>query len=91
MDPQRNKGLASPAVRTHAARMGIDIGTINGTGPGGRVMKEDLIGSVSSSSSTAPASGSSRTADDITKVTFGRSRKAMWKGMGKMGAVPHFG
>jgi 2-oxoisovalerate dehydrogenase E2 component (dihydrolipoyl transacylase) len=43
------------------------------------------------SSSSATASSSSRTAQDVTKVTFGRSRKAMWKGMGKMGAVPHFG
>lgn len=78
-NPQRNKGLASPAVRTHAARLGIDLSTVKGTGPGGRILKEDLA-----------QSGSTKS-EEITRVAFGRSRKAMWKGMGKMGAVPHFG
>jgi len=34
--------LAAPAVRTRAAALGIDLVTIDGTGPGGRVQHEDL-------------------------------------------------
>ncbi len=34
--------LASPVARRMAKELGIDIRTIKGTGPGGRVMKEDV-------------------------------------------------
>ena len=56
--PQQ-KPLATPAVRAMARQMGIDVQTVQGTGPGGRVTKEDLSqvrnGHVqSSSSSPAP-------------------------------------
>ncbi|HZY05908.1 MAG TPA: dihydrolipoamide acetyltransferase family protein [Anaeromyxobacteraceae bacterium] len=36
------KALATPAVRAAARQMGIDIGAVAGTGPGGRVTREDL-------------------------------------------------
>lgn len=36
--------LASPAVRSRAARLGIDLGEIRGTGPGGRIELADLEG-----------------------------------------------
>ncbi len=36
------KALAAPAVRAMAREIGIDIGSVPGTGPGGRVTKEDL-------------------------------------------------
>lgn len=90
-DPQRNKGLASPAVRTHAARMGLELAKIHGTGPGGRIMREDLVAAQAGASSSPASVVSTSKVEDVTRVQFGRSRKAMWKGMGKMGAVPHFG
>lgn len=34
--------LASPAVRRHARELGIDLRTVRGTGPGGRVLHPDL-------------------------------------------------
>ncbi len=38
------KALATPAIRKMAQDMGIDINQVKGTGPGGRVTKEDLTG-----------------------------------------------
>ena len=35
-------GLASPAVRERAKSMGVDLATITGTGPGGRIVHGDL-------------------------------------------------
>lgn len=38
----RRKALAAPAVRALARQLGIDLGTLHGSGPGGRVTKDDL-------------------------------------------------
>ncbi|HEU4382045.1 MAG TPA: dihydrolipoamide acetyltransferase family protein [Anaeromyxobacteraceae bacterium] len=38
----RRKALATPAVRAAARQMGVDIDAVVGTGPGGRVTKDDL-------------------------------------------------
>lgn len=40
--PERKKVLATPVARKLAKDLGIDIQTIQGTGPAGRVMKEDI-------------------------------------------------
>jgi pyruvate dehydrogenase E2 component (dihydrolipoamide acetyltransferase) len=37
-----HKALATPAVRALAREMGIDLNVVPGTGPGGRVTKDDL-------------------------------------------------
>jgi pyruvate dehydrogenase E2 component (dihydrolipoamide acetyltransferase) len=36
------KALATPVARAMAKEMGVDINEVEGTGPGGRVMKEDI-------------------------------------------------
>jgi pyruvate dehydrogenase E2 component (dihydrolipoamide acetyltransferase) len=38
----RRKALAAPVVRALAREMGVDIDSVAGTGPGGRVTREDL-------------------------------------------------
>ena len=38
----QQKSLATPAVRAMARQLGIDLNAVRGTGPGGRVTKEDL-------------------------------------------------
>lgn len=52
------RALATPAIRKMAQDMGIDINTVQGSGPGGRVTKEDLQLHTSSKkeSSLTPAS-----------------------------------
>lgn len=37
------KVLTTPAVRRIAAEQGVDLGEVQGTGGGGRVLKEDLL------------------------------------------------
>jgi 2-oxoisovalerate dehydrogenase E2 component (dihydrolipoyl transacylase) len=90
---------ASPAVRTLAARMGIELVDVKGSGEGGRVLRDDLT------SHSVPAShsyGESRNEvgmggrdrsgiPEVTRVEFGRTRKVMYRAMGDMGQVPHFG
>jgi pyruvate dehydrogenase E2 component (dihydrolipoamide acetyltransferase) len=39
---------ASPRARTAAARAGIDISTIGGTGPGGRILERDIVAAAAS-------------------------------------------
>lgn len=41
-ESQRKKVLATPVARALAKDLGIDINTIEGSGPNGRVMKEDI-------------------------------------------------
>lgn len=98
---------ASPAVRTLAARLGVDLAAIRGTGEGGRVTKEDVegfaaaavghdepehgvIGGSGSASQTAMP-GWREKEPTSTRVEFGRTRKVMYRAMGDMGSVPHFG
>jgi pyruvate dehydrogenase E2 component (dihydrolipoamide acetyltransferase) len=38
----RRKAIATPVARKMAKDLGIDINTVRGTGPGGRVMKENI-------------------------------------------------
>lgn len=38
----KGKALATPAVRREARQMGIDLAGVPGSGPGGRVLREDL-------------------------------------------------
>ena len=40
--PQRKKALATPVARNLAKKLGVDINEVPGTGPNGRVMKEDI-------------------------------------------------
>jgi 2-oxoisovalerate dehydrogenase E2 component (dihydrolipoyl transacylase) len=91
---------ASPAVRTLAARMGIELVDVKGSGEGGRVLRDDLT-SHSASTSNSHNSGSRNEVEmggrdragipEVTRVEFGRTRKVMYRAMGDMGQVPHFG
>src|SRR5688572_30696606 len=40
--PQGHKATAAPAVRKHAREKGVDIHQVLGTGPNGRVVREDV-------------------------------------------------
>lgn len=50
---------ASPLARKLAAAAGIDLGTINGTGPGGRIVKRDIEAARQSGTVSAPAATAS--------------------------------
>lgn len=90
----RKKGgrvLASPIVKKIAAERGIDLSAVQGSGPGGRIIKQDLEGV------SAPAGGRvSKTASPVAAVEgriepFSRMRAAIAKRMaGSMRDAPHF-
>ncbi|MDD5088455.1 MAG: dihydrolipoamide acetyltransferase family protein [bacterium] len=52
-EPQ--KVLASPVARKMAKDLGVDLRALSGSGPGGRVMKEDVQRAARSPKATAPA------------------------------------
>jgi 2-oxoisovalerate dehydrogenase E2 component (dihydrolipoyl transacylase) len=37
------KSLASPSVRHHARELGVELSQVRGTGPGGRIMHDDVV------------------------------------------------
>jgi pyruvate dehydrogenase E2 component (dihydrolipoamide acetyltransferase) len=63
--PPERKALAAPAVRAMARQLGIDINAVAGSGPGGRVTKEDL----------APRNGHAKEAAAAPAVAPGSQRE----------------
>ena len=53
------KVAASPLARRLAQEMGVDLGTVQGSGPGGRIEKEDVL-KAAESGAPAPAAGDAR-------------------------------
>ena len=53
------KVAASPLARRLAQEMGVDLGTVQGSGPGGRIEKEDVL-KAAESGKPAPAAGEAR-------------------------------
>ena len=53
------KVAASPLARRLAQEMGVDLGTVQGSGPGGRIEKEDVL-KAAESGKPAPAAGDAR-------------------------------
>jgi pyruvate dehydrogenase E2 component (dihydrolipoamide acetyltransferase) len=46
---------ASPLARRVASELGVDIGALSGTGPGGRIVKKDVEGAAGTGTSSAPS------------------------------------
>lgn len=51
--------IVSPLAARMAAESGIDLRTVNGSGPGGRIIKRDVEELMSGKTATAPAAGQS--------------------------------
>ena len=70
--PGSGRYLAAPYVRRLAAERGIDLGTITGSGPGGRILESDLTSARTGPPGPAPPSTSAPSAPP----TIGASRLA---------------
>jgi 2-oxoisovalerate dehydrogenase E2 component (dihydrolipoyl transacylase) len=99
---QREIVKTSPAVRNLAARLGVRLEEVDPTGDGGRVTQMDVQAAAGRSQPKAhkEATGQPQAAmyptersrvGEVTRVDFGRTRKAMYRAMGEMAQVPHFG
>ena len=82
--------FASPLARRMAAQAGLDIATINGSGPHGRVVKADIeaaLGGVATVDARAPAGGI--VADETVKLSAMR-RVIAERMTESKSTVPHF-
>ncbi len=75
---------SSPAAKKLAKDLGVDLMTVEGTGPGGRITREDVEQAAAKGSLPAGASSESRT-------PLSRMRQAIGQAMSKSkGTIPHF-
>jgi pyruvate dehydrogenase E2 component (dihydrolipoamide acetyltransferase) len=84
--PTTARAKASPLARRIAQDQGIDLATIAGSGPGGRIVKRDLEGVAA-----APAAVGSAVAGGFEDIPLTLMRKTIAKRLGEsIGPVPTF-
>ena len=67
------KLLASPLAKTLAVELGVDLRTVTGSGPGGRIVERDVKAASGGAAATAPAAAAAHAAEpteDDTKATM---------------------
>lgn len=74
------RAMATPAIRKMAQDMGIDINTVQGSGPGGRVTKEDLQ---SQKAAPAPAETRATPSRPASVPQPGRVEEVAFRGLRK--------
>jgi pyruvate dehydrogenase E2 component (dihydrolipoamide acetyltransferase) len=88
---------AGPAVRRLARELGVDLARVRGSGPAGRIVREDVIAAVRQASSNAPAarprSSAGTERDDwgpIRREQMSRMRKTIAANMVRsVSTIPH--
>jgi pyruvate dehydrogenase E2 component (dihydrolipoamide acetyltransferase) len=89
---------AGPAVRRLARELGVDLARVSGSGPGGRIVREDVIAAVRQASGSGgaararPASGASERDDwgPIRREQMSRMRKTIAANMVRsVSTIPH--
>jgi 2-oxoisovalerate dehydrogenase E2 component (dihydrolipoyl transacylase) len=91
--PASERPIASPAVRRRAWDLGVDLRFVHGSGPGGRIMHDDLDAQVSSGGEVMHARGSAalRERNEETVVpVIGLRRKIAQKMQESKRHIPHF-
>jgi pyruvate dehydrogenase E2 component (dihydrolipoamide acetyltransferase) len=98
--PEEARVKASPVARRIAAELGVDLSTVKGTGPDGRVTETDVRGTAKSVSVAAGVDrGGAKAATKTVPVKSGESARIQLSGMRKviaqrlvesLGPVPHF-
>jgi pyruvate dehydrogenase E2 component (dihydrolipoamide acetyltransferase) len=73
------KVRATPLVRKVAAELGIDLATVTGTGPQGRITEEDVRAAVSSGHVPGPGSGPGPEAAEGARVPLRGIRRQMFE------------
>ncbi len=88
-DRSSDRVRSSPVARKRAQELGLDINTVRGTGPGGRVGLEDIDAAASSASSSSSASPSASAGEKREPLT--RMRRAVAEAMTRsMREAPQF-
>ncbi|PDT36499.1 branched-chain alpha-keto acid dehydrogenase subunit E2 [Rhizobium sp. M10] len=84
------KPLAAPSVRLFARESGVDLRQVQGTGPAGRILREDVEQSLSQGTTPAPMKGgfARKTATEEIKLT-GLRRRIAEKMVLSTSRIPH--
>ncbi|HEY2824237.1 MAG TPA: dihydrolipoamide acetyltransferase family protein [Gemmatimonadales bacterium] len=86
-DVSTGRVKASPLARRIAKEQGVNLGAIQGTGPGGRIIRRDLSAAPTSSAPSVPSVPSGGWRD----VPLTQIRKTIAKRLAQsLGPVPHF-
>ncbi len=82
---------ASPLARRIAADAGVEISSIEGSGPGGRIVEKDVHAAIAAQSSPAPAPALAAASAADTKVPLNRLRGIIaQRTQASFRDVPHF-
>jgi pyruvate dehydrogenase E2 component (dihydrolipoamide acetyltransferase) len=82
---------ASPLALRMAAEAGIDLNTLRGSGPQGRIIKRDIEEAVQNASATAPPAQPAQPAGEVNEIELSSMRRTIAKRLVQSKApVPHF-
>ena len=85
---------ASPVARRLASELGLDVAAVQGSGPGGRVIKRDIEMAAQAAASTPPPAVAAPPAapdEDFVDVPLSQIRKTVARRLTEsLGPVPHF-
>lgn len=83
---------ASPLARRLASEQGLDLGSVQGSGPGGRIVKRDIEQAAQAGPTAAPsAAAPAATGAGYREVPLSQMRKTIAKRLTQsIGPVPHF-
>ena len=97
--PQEARVKASPVARRIAAELGVDLSTVKGTGPDGRITETDVRAAARSVAAGVDRGGAKRAATTPAPTKAGEAARIQLSGMRKiiaqrlvesLGPVPHF-
>ena len=85
---------SSPLARRLASERGVDLGSLQGSGPGGRIIKRDIVNVPAGAAAATPArltAGPPDRQTDFTDVPLTQIRKIIAKRLGEsIGPIPTF-
>jgi pyruvate dehydrogenase E2 component (dihydrolipoamide acetyltransferase) len=89
--PTTGRPRSSPLARRLATERGIELGAIQGSGPGGRIVKRDVEQARVAAPRAAAAAARPTTQGDYTDIPLTQMRKTIAKRLGEsIGPVPTF-
>jgi pyruvate dehydrogenase E2 component (dihydrolipoamide acetyltransferase) len=97
--PEEARVKASPVARRIAAELGVDLSSVKGTGPDGRVTETDVRGAAKSGAAGADRGPAKAESKPAPSVKAGESARIQLSGMRKiiaqrlvesLGPIPHF-
>jgi pyruvate dehydrogenase E2 component (dihydrolipoamide acetyltransferase) len=93
-DHSGNRVFASPLARKLARERGLDVATLRGTGPGGRIVRHDVENAptvAASAASANPVAPAAAPAGEVTSIPHTGMRKAIARRLTESkSTVPHF-